>query len=58
MRIRYKLITGFLLVVLMSGAMGGYAIKGMSDLNAITTRMYDHPLMAISFTRSALANFG
>ncbi len=57
MKIRYKLIVGFLMVVLVSGAMGLYAIKGMVDLSALATRMYDQPLMATSYTRSAHANF-
>ncbi len=57
MKIRYKLIVGFLMVVLVSGAMGLYAIKGMVDLSAQATRMYDQPFMATSFSRSAFANF-
>ena len=57
MKIRYKLIVGFLMVVLVSGAMGLYAIKGMVDLSALARRMYDQPLMATSYTRSAHANF-
>ena len=57
MRLRYKMVAGFAVVVLLSNAIGLISIKGMSDLSALTRQMYDQPLMAISFAQSALTNF-
>ena len=57
MKIRHKSNAAILLIVIVSGVMGLYAIWGMTTLDALTTRMYDQPLMATSFARSAHTNF-
>ena len=57
MSIRMKLLAGFLLVVLMAVGQGLYAISSMNSAGGIVVRMYDEPLMAISFARSAQTRF-
>lgn len=57
MKIRHKTNAAILLVVFVSGTMGLYAMWGMSKLSSLATRMYDQPLMATSFARSAHTNF-
>ncbi len=57
MRIRGKILVGLAVVVLVTMAMGGYAVVGLRKSASLTERLYDGPLMASDFAGSAAANF-
>lgn len=55
--IRGKLLGGFLVLILMAGAMGAMNLKTILDVGKLATAIYDGPLMAINFSRSAAQQF-
>ena len=57
MKIRNKLVIGFTAIVLFSGAMGFTAVDGILRTSRLTTELFEYPLMASSFARSAQAAF-
>jgi methyl-accepting chemotaxis protein len=57
MKIRNKLMLGFAATIAISATMGLYAAAGISRTTAMTGELYDKPLMAADFSRSALENF-
>jgi methyl-accepting chemotaxis protein len=57
MKIRTRLLIGFLLVIAISAATGIYSILVIAKTSALTAEMYDSPLMASSFALSATADF-
>ena len=57
MKIRSKLLVGFAATISIGGAVGGYAIVELERSSALSGMLYDKPLMAIDFSRSALENF-
>ena len=57
MTIRIRLLLGFAVVVLLVGVQGFLGLRSVSEVGALATRMYDEPLMAISYARSAQTSF-
>ncbi len=57
MKIRNKLVIGFTAIVLFSGAMGFTAVDGILRTSRLTTELFEYPLMASSFARSAQTAF-
>jgi methyl-accepting chemotaxis protein len=57
MKIRTRLLAGFLLVVAVSAATGLYSILVIDKTSALTAELYDRPLMASSFALSATVDF-
>jgi len=57
MTIRKQLIFGFAIVVLLAGIQGFLGIRSVSQVGSLATRMYDEPLMAISYARAAETSF-
>ncbi len=58
MSIQAKLIVGFAFIVAMAAAQGMVSIVSIGSTGRLVAEMYDKPLMAISFTRSAKNSFG
>ena len=58
MSIQAKLIIGFAFVVLLAAAQGAVSVLSIGSTGLLVSEMYDKPLMAISFTRSAKISFG
>ena len=57
MKIRARLLIGFLLVIAISAATGLYSLLVIDETSALTAELYDRPLMASSFALSATADF-
>ena len=57
MKIRNQLVIGFTSIVLFSGAMGFTAVDGILRTSRLTTELFEYPLMASSFARSAQTAF-
>ncbi|MGE0564079.1 MAG: methyl-accepting chemotaxis protein [Pseudolabrys sp.] len=57
MTIRYKLLAAFGIVCLLSAGAVSYSTFNLATLSSLITRLYDGPLMAISYARSAQVNF-
>lgn len=57
MRIRGKILVGLAVVIVLTMAMGGYAVMGLRQAAALTERLYDGPLMASDFAGSAMTNY-
>ena len=55
--IRGHIFLGFVAMGVLTGALGGYGIYAAARANHIVTDIYDRPLMAINFARSASATF-
>ena len=52
------MLVGFLIVIVLSAAIGGYAIHTIARISALTGQLYDGPLMASNFALGATADFG
>jgi len=57
MTIRKQLLLSFAIVVLLAGVQGFLGLRSVSQVGSLAIRMYDEPLMAISYARSAETNF-
>jgi methyl-accepting chemotaxis protein len=57
MKIRSRLLLGFAVVVGLSAAMGLYAATDLGRISGLAAELYDKPLMAIDFSRSAFEGF-
>jgi hypothetical protein len=57
MSIRSKLLLAFGVVCLLSAGAALYSIRHVSALSSLVTELYDGPLMAVSYARSAQSNF-
>jgi methyl-accepting chemotaxis protein len=55
MSIRYKLFGIFCIVISLTCGLAFYAVRGISSSGDMVVRLYDGPLMAINYARSALA---
>lgn len=53
MSLVYKLFLCFFLVMLMTAALGSYALYSVTGMGNLAMEMYDKPLMAINFARAA-----
>ena len=57
MSIRYKLLLAFSVVVLLAAGVAGYGYQLISSTSGLVVRVYDGPLMAVNYARSAQLNF-
>src|SRR5260221_7847795 len=57
MRIRTRLLLGFLLVIALSAVTEVYSISVIDRTSALTVELYDRPLMASNFALSATVDF-
>lgn len=57
MKIRTRLLAGFLLLIGISAGTGFYSLLVIDRTSALTGELYDRPLMASSFALSATADF-
>ncbi|WP_282608759.1 methyl-accepting chemotaxis protein [Pelagibius sp. Alg239-R121] len=57
MSLVYKLFLCFFLVMLMTAALGGYALYSVTGMGNLAMEMYNKPLMAINFARAAATDF-
>ncbi|TQV82310.1 methyl-accepting chemotaxis protein [Denitrobaculum tricleocarpae] len=57
MSLVYKLFLCFFLVMLMTAALGSYALYSVTGLGNLAMEMYNKPLMAINFARAAATDF-
>ncbi len=57
MSLRVKFLMGVLAVTAMTLLLGGYAVSAITGIGAVAIDMYEKPLMAINFTRSAETQF-
>lgn len=55
--LRMKLIAGFAVVIIFALMEGIFAVKTIESTGQLAVVMYDKPLMAINFARSAKSNF-
>jgi two-component system cell cycle sensor histidine kinase PleC len=55
--IRAQIFIGFVAMSILTGALGGFAIYATSRAGHIVVDIYDRPLMAINFARSASSTF-
>jgi len=57
MSLRLKLLLGFLFVIVLAGGNGFLAVDTITSTGKLAMGIYDRPLMAISFSKSAVSNF-
>ena len=57
MKIRNKLIVGFTAIILFSGVMGFSAVDEILRTSRPTNELFEYPLMARNFARSAQTAF-
>ena len=57
MSIRYKLLLAFSVVVLLAAGVAGYGFQLISSTSALVIKVYDGPLMAVNYARSAQLRF-
>ncbi len=57
MSLRVKFLMGVLAVTAMTLLLGGYAVSAITGIGAVAIDMYEKPLMAINFARSAETQF-
>src|SRR3981081_4551442 len=55
--IRGKIMLAFTVLAMITGALGLYAVRSVVESGRLVVRTYDKPLMAISYARSAQADF-
>ncbi|MGB0630665.1 MAG: methyl-accepting chemotaxis protein [Alphaproteobacteria bacterium] len=57
MSLRVKLLIGFLVVLVLAGGKGYFAVQTIHSTGQLAIDIYDRQLMAISFSKSAMINF-
>ena len=57
MSLRVKLLLGFLVVLVLAGGKGYFAVQTINSTGQLAIDIYDRQLMAISFSKSAKINF-
>jgi hypothetical protein len=55
--IRGRILIAFLIMSVITGALGGYAARGISRARDLVTRTFDQSLMSINYARAASADF-
>lgn len=55
--IRGRILVAFLVMSLLTGALGGYAAIGIRRAGVLVARTFDHSLMSINYARAAAADF-
>ena len=57
MSLRVKLLLGFLIVLVLAGGIGYFAVQTITSTGQLAMDIYDRQLMAISFSKSAMIGF-
>ena len=57
MTIRGRIVVAFLVMSMITAALGGYATLGMKDAGVLVDKTYDESLMSINFARAAATDF-
>lgn len=57
MSLRVKLLLGFLIVLVLAGGKGYFAVQTITSTGKLAMDIYDRQLMAISFSKSAMIEF-
>lgn len=57
MSLRVKLLFGFLIVLVLAGGKGYFAVQTITSTGQLAMDIYDRQLMAISFSKSAMIDF-
>jgi len=57
MSLRVKLLLGFLIVLVLAGGKGYFAVQTITSTGQLAMDIYDRQLMAISFSKSAMIEF-
>ena len=57
MSLRVKLLLGFLIVLVLAGGEGYFAVQTINSAGQLAMDIYDRQLMAISFSKSAMIEF-
>jgi hypothetical protein len=57
MSLRVKLLLGFLIVLVLAGGEGYFAVQTINSTGQLAMDIYDRQLMAISFSKSAMIEF-
>src|SRR5262245_45905409 len=55
--IRSRILITFLLMSMITGALGGFAVIGMKRAGVLVEKTYDGPLMSINYARAAATDF-
>jgi hypothetical protein len=55
--IRGRILAAFVAIAFIIGAMGAYAVHGITESGRLVVETFDHPLMTISHARAGLTNF-
>ena len=55
--IRGRILIAFLIMTVITAALGGYAARGISRAGVLVARTFDESLMSINFARAAAADF-
>jgi diguanylate cyclase (GGDEF)-like protein/PAS domain S-box-containing protein len=55
--IRGRILIAFLIMSMITAALGGYATKGITDAAVLVDKTYDNSLMSINFARAAATDF-
>ena len=57
MTIRSRILIAFLVMSMITGALGGYAILGIREAGVLVNKTYDQSLMSINYARAAATDF-
>jgi len=57
MSLRVKLLIGFLVVLVLAGGKGYFAVQTINSTGQLAINIYDRQLMAISFSKSSMIEF-
>src|SRR5262245_10419846 len=55
--IRSRILIAFLLMSMITGALGGFAVVGMKRAGVLVEKTYDESLMSINYARAAATDF-
>src|SRR6202163_4086303 len=55
--IRGRILVAFLIMSVITAALGGYAARGISRAGVLVARTFDESLMSINYARAASADF-
>ena len=57
MTIRGRILVAFLVMSMITAALGGYATFGIKDAGLLVDKTYDESLMSINYARAAATDF-
>src|SRR5262245_43872579 len=55
--IRGRILVAFLIMSMITAALGGYAVMGISRAGTLVSKTFDESLMSINYARAAAADF-